>query len=67
MLTRQEMRAAGLTAAEAIAAYKKASVRREFPGQYYESKLEEIELAASEGDRAALTALKLLFDKRFEK
>ncbi len=67
MLTREEMRAAGLTAAEAIAAHKQASVRREFPGQYYESRLEEIEVAASGGDRAAKKALKLLFGKRFDK
>jgi len=61
------MRAAGLTAAEAVAEYKQAGVRRVFPGQYYESRLEEIELAASGGDRAAQTALKLLFDKRLDK
>ncbi|HEU0075404.1 MAG TPA: hypothetical protein VFS30_15470 [Dehalococcoidia bacterium] len=61
------MRTAGLTAAEAIALYKAASIRRVFPGQYYESRLEEIESAAAEGDRAAQTALKLLFDRRFDK
>jgi hypothetical protein len=60
------MRAARLTAAQAIAEYKQASIRRVFPGQYYESRLEEIELAAAGGDRAAQTALKLLFDRRFD-
>jgi hypothetical protein len=67
MLTREEMRAAGITAAAAIAGYKQATIRREFPGQYYESRLEEIESAAASGDRAAMKALKLLFDKRFDK
>jgi hypothetical protein len=67
MLTREEMRSAGLTAAAAIAAYKQASVHREFPGQYYESRLDEIESAALDGDKDAKKALKLLFDKRFDK
>jgi hypothetical protein len=67
MLTREQMRAAGITAAEAIAAHKQASVHREFPGQYYESRLEEIELAAAKGDKQARKALKLLFDSRFDK
>jgi len=60
------MRAAGITAEEAISRYKQATVRRVFPGQYYESSLEEIESKAAAADRPAQTALKLLFDKRFD-
>jgi hypothetical protein len=67
MLTREEMRTAGLTAEEAIGRYKLATVRRVFPGQYYGSSLEEIEFKAAAGDRPAQTALKLLFDRRFDK
>ncbi len=61
------MREAGITAGEAIALYKQASIRRVFPGQYYESTLDEIEAAASSGERPARMALKLLFDRRFDK
>jgi hypothetical protein len=61
------MRERGLTAEEAIAEYKMASIRRVFPSQYYESTIEAIEAAAAGGDRAARTALKLLFDRRFDK
>ena len=67
MLTRDEMRAAGLTAAEAIAAHKKGIIHRRFPGQYYGSRLEEIEQAATRGEDSARRALKLLFDSRFDK
>jgi hypothetical protein len=66
-LTRDIMRKNGLTAAEAISQYKKGSVVRVFPGQYYESTIDEIESGAASGDQAARTALKLLFDKRFDK
>jgi hypothetical protein len=61
------MRAAGLTAEEAISAFKIAGIRREFPGQFLHAKLEDIEAAAQLGDPAARRALKLLFDRRFDK
>ena len=61
------MRVAGLTAGQAIAQYKQAAIKRVFPAQYYESRLEEIEADAAEHNRSAQTALKLLFDKRFDK
>jgi hypothetical protein len=67
VLTRELMRATGLTAEEAIATYKHATIRRVFPGQYYQSTIDEIEAAAEAGERAARTALKLLFDRRFDK
>jgi len=61
------MRQLSLTAEQAISEYKLASIRRVFPGQYYQSTIDEIEAAASNGNRAAQTALKLLFDRRFDK
>jgi hypothetical protein len=61
------MRASRITAEEAIGRYKLASVRREFPGQFIRSTLEEIEAAAHSGDRAATRALKLLFSRKFDK
>jgi hypothetical protein len=57
----------GLTAGEAISVYKRASIRRVFPGQFLASKIEEIEAAALAGDRAARTALKLLFAREYDK
>jgi hypothetical protein len=38
-----------------------------FPGQYYQSTVDELEAEAAAGKRAARTALKLLFDSRFDK
>jgi hypothetical protein len=67
MLTRELMRGTGMTAEEAISSYKQASIRRVFPGQYYQSTIDDIEAGAAAGARAAQTALKLLFDKRFDK
>ena len=61
------MRRVGLTADEAIGRYKVGSVRRVFPGQYLHSTLDIIEEEAAQGVRSAQTALKLLFDKRFDK
>jgi hypothetical protein len=61
------MRREGLTADQAIALFKAAGIRRVFPGQYLHSTLGIIEADASKGNRAAQTALKLLFDKRFDK
>ena len=61
------MRDSGLTADEAISAYKKASIRREFPSQFLDRNLVEIEEVAKEGDRHARKALKLLFGKGYDK
>ena len=61
------MRRLSLTADQAISEYTLASSRRVFPGQYYQSTIDEIEAAALDGDRAAQSALKLLFDRRFDK
>ena len=67
MLTRNEMRRTGVTADEAIARFKVGSIRRVFPGQYLGATLHIIERDAGSGVRPAQTALKLLFDKRFDK
>lgn len=64
---REEMRREGLTADEVIARYKVGSIRRVFPGQYLHRTLDIIEDDAARGVRSAQTALKLLFDKRFDK
>jgi hypothetical protein len=61
------MRERGITADEAISAYKMASIRREFPSQFLDSQLPEIERAARRGDRYARRALKLLFSREYEK
>lgn len=66
-LTREVMRKEGTTAQEAISKYKKGSVNSAFPSQYKGSTLDEIEAAAKKGDRDAFRALKLLFDRRFDK
>jgi hypothetical protein len=65
--TRDEVRERGLTADQTIAAYKRAVIRRRFPGQYLSATLDIIEADAAQGKRAAQTALKLLFDRRFDK
>jgi len=57
----------GITAEAALALYKQARVRRVFPARFLQNKLEEIEAAARGRDRDARTALKLLFDSRFDK
>ena len=67
MPTREDMRREGLTAEEVIARYKLGSIRRVFPGQYLQVTLDIIEEDAANGRRSAQTALKLLFDKRFDK
>jgi hypothetical protein len=67
MLTRHLMRETGMTAEEAIGQYKKAAIKRVFPGQFLTSTIDVMESAAAAGDRAAQTALKLLFDRRFDK
>jgi uncharacterized protein RhaS with RHS repeats len=50
-----------------IAQNCKASVNRQFPGQFRDKTLEQIFSAARSGDRAARTAKKLLTDSRFLK
>ena len=67
VLTRQLMRERGLTASEAISIYKRASIRRRFPSQFLDMKLNEIEDAARQRDREARAALKLLFAKEYDK
>ena len=66
-LTREVMREAGLTADEAISMYKQGAVRREFPSQFLKSTIDEIEATAASRDLAARRAIKLLFDRRFDK
>jgi hypothetical protein len=57
----------GLTADQTIVEYKRAVIRRRFPGQYVNATLDIIEADAASRVRGAQTALKLLFDKRFDK
>jgi hypothetical protein len=61
------MRQSGITADEAISAFKQASIRREFPSQFLDKTLDEIERAAAGRDRFARTALKLLFGNEYNK
>jgi hypothetical protein len=61
------MRRERLTADEAISRYKQASIRRQFPAQFIRSTLKEIEEAARTGQKPGKIALKLLFDRRFDK
>jgi len=55
------------TADRIIAGSKKASIRREFPGQYLHSTMEEIKNAAGKGHAAARRALRLLTSKTFDR
>jgi hypothetical protein len=48
-------------------AYKKASIRRQFPGELLPKTLPEIEQAARAGDTHARRALKLLFQREYDK
>jgi hypothetical protein len=66
-LTRQLMRETGMTAEGAISKCKAGSIDRVFPGQFRNATLDEIENAARAGDRDARSALKLIFDSRFNK
>jgi RHS repeat-associated protein len=54
------MRDAGLTAQQAISAFKQGRIRGVFPGQFLQSTIDEIENAARSGDKYARAALKLL-------
>lgn len=56
-----------MTAEEIIVIDRKGSVRSEFPGQWLNSTLTEIEAAAKRGDGSAQTAYKILTDARFSK
>lgn len=67
VMTRDDLRATGMTADEVITSFKQAAVRREFPDQFLHSTVAEIEAAARHGDRAARRALKLLIERRFDK
>jgi len=66
-LTKTLMKEMGLIADEAISQFKKGSIRREFPTQFLQSTLEEIERKAATGDHWANTALKLLFRGKYDK
>ena len=61
------MRETRITAGEAISTYKQASIRREFPSEYLDKSLAEIETDARSGNAAARTALKLLFGRQYDK
>ncbi|HYT88587.1 MAG TPA: hypothetical protein VEL76_07750 [Gemmataceae bacterium] len=54
-------------ASEIIAEECRGSVHREFPSQWLEKTLADIEHSARQGDRSARKALKLLNDPRFKK
>lgn len=55
------------TADEIISKNKKASIRKEFPSEYLDKTLNEIEKDAKAGKARAKKAKKLLTDKRFDK
>ncbi|MCG7315952.1 hypothetical protein [Brevibacillus laterosporus] len=55
------------TADDIISSKKKGSIRREFPTEWLNKTLDEIESAAQRGDKNAKKAKKLLTDKRFDK
>ena len=55
------------TAGEIISKEKKGAINREFPSQWRDATLDEIDKAAKKGDKSAQKAKKLLNDKRFDK
>lgn len=55
------------TADEIISKKKKGSIRKEFPSEYLNKTLNEIEKDAKAGKPRAKKAKKLLTDKRFDK
>jgi hypothetical protein len=57
----------GETATYFISRCRKAGIRSEFPGQWLDSPLGDIESAANAGDSSAQSARKLLTDGRFAK
>ncbi|SMB93716.1 RHS repeat-associated core domain-containing protein [Desulfonispora thiosulfatigenes DSM 11270] len=56
-----------ITAREVIGKYKKGAINREFPSEYLDKTLDEIERLAKKGVKTAKKAKKLLQDKRFDK
>ncbi|WP_138752825.1 RHS repeat domain-containing protein [Paenibacillus sinopodophylli] len=56
-----------ITAREIITKTKKGAINKEFPSQWVDKTMEEIERAAKQGDKDAKKAKKLLTDKRFDK
>ena len=56
-----------MTAKEWIGKYCKGSVLREFPAEYLDWTIEQIEAEAKKGNAKARKALKLLKDGRFRK
>jgi hypothetical protein len=65
-VTREQLERAG-SARVAIERHKRGSILREFPSQFLDAGLAEIERAIRQGDPAARKALKLLLDRRFDK
>ncbi|QIE27544.1 hypothetical protein SBC1_56550 (plasmid) [Caballeronia sp. SBC1] len=57
----------GIYACDIISSECKGSVLREFPGQYLNSTLKDIQSDANSGNKDARKALKLLNDNRFKK
>jgi len=57
----------GPTADEIIQKEKRGSIRAEFPGEWLDKTLEEIDRAAKRGDASARKARKLIRDRRFNK
>ncbi|EJB01774.1 RHS repeat-associated core domain protein [Rhizobium leguminosarum bv. trifolii WSM597] len=61
----------GVQVAETCAAYIQANclgrIHREFPGEYYDKEIDDVRNAARNGDATARKAIKLMFDKRFQK
>jgi hypothetical protein len=57
----------GSTAEQWIANHCKGGIYREFPGEFRNSTIREIDELAKQGNRAAQKAKKLLTDKRFRK
>lgn len=55
------------TANEIISKKKRGSIRKEFPSEYLDKTLNEIENDAKAGNAKARTAKKLLKEKRFDK
>ena len=55
------------TARDIIGKEKKGAINREFPGEYFDKTMAEIERDAKQNIQNAKTARKLLTDKRFDK
>ena len=55
------------TAGDIISERKKGKINQEFPAEWRDATMDEIEQAAKRGDKSAQKAKKLLKDKRFDK